>query len=154
MLTIHKLLPIFFFIKIIALQRTRIVLTRIVLTRILVSDTRTLFFTVIYSSIINSIWLLIGVLIRLSFVFLYWVVYSFITGILIFSFTGKTLYSYNQNSLRRIRWLVLRGTPPFVFFWIKVFIIFRGLITLRPFYAFTIVLARVFLIREIGRAHV
>jgi len=121
-ITIHKIFPILFLRKVLLyLRNVSIIVIFIFLSRKLVIENRLLFLTILYSSLINSLWITIRGALRYNFIIVYWIVYCLITIFIIISLWRKIILfrAFSQVSLTRFLWLVLVGMPPFVIFWAK-----------------------------------
>jgi len=155
LVTIHKLLPLFFLIK--RLGRSfRLIIRTLIFTvrRILIIQARSLFFIITVSSIIHSGWLLRGSFLSMGFTFFYWRVYSRILVLFFFSFNFSSLKYLNsrQTTFTRIVWLILSGLPPFSIFWLKINIL-MVLLSIRKILRLFIILASVLRISSYYRAY-
>lgn len=123
-LTLHKIAPLLILTKIISLY-ARLAL----FGGLLVVGAALLFFLsnttllLARSSIVHSIWALFSR--RLFISVFYWSAYSILVYLIfinIWMFVEQQIFF--QNILRKILWVVLIGLPPFIIFWLKLFIIF------------------------------
>jgi len=125
-ITIHKLLPIFFLGDILLSRISfSIVVVRVVLSGGFLLARRTLFFTLLFSSIVHRVWIIFSLLMRKRFVIFYWMSYRILL-ILLIRFLGliKIIHSYlTQGVLITKCWLLISGIPPFIVFWLKAYIL-------------------------------
>jgi len=146
-ITIHKLLPILFLRKVLLrLFSFTIMYFRLFITGVALIRASTLFFTLIFSSIVHTIWIRFRVLLRKSFLVFYWILYRILFLILISLITFMKL---EQSLLIQRRftskcWLLMSGIPPFIIFWIKVYLLIWLLSRVGFFMRFLIMLVRVF----------
>jgi hypothetical protein len=125
-LLIHKILPILLTGKLLLSNLSLFVVVLSLLLRgCLIFQLGNLLQTVIFSSIVHSIWLVIRTLISIGFYIIYWLLYSIISILLIRGRDSKKrkLMDYNQSVLSSLAWLVISGLPPFIIFWIKINIV-------------------------------
>jgi len=130
-ITGHKLLPLFLLRKIIISGVSIIVFTiRLVIIGGGLFRRRTLFHTLIFSSMLNSLWICLRVLIRKRYFIIYWTIYRLLLFLLIYflRFIKVTESSLTQRLFISNNWVLISGIPPFVMFWVKVFAL-TGLIS-------------------------
>jgi len=146
-MTVHKLLPILFIRKILLrFVSFRIVSLRLFIVGIALIRRRTLFFTLMFSSIVHTIWIIFGMFLRKSFVLFYWSRYRllFIILIRLLRFI-KIDQSYLSQSLFISKcWLLISGIPPFIIFWFKVHLVIWLVSIVGLFMRIIIILVRVF----------
>lgn len=121
--TIHKFLPLFFLIKLsLARNILNLIFLVMVFSGLIILETRTLFFSIINSSIIHSNWIIISRLVRIRIFLFYFVLYMTLICLFFNSLAHSKLLSldFSQNSYRRGLFLILSGLPPFTFFWLEV----------------------------------
>jgi len=85
------------------------------------------FFIILMSSIIHSGWTLLAVQFSWKIGLTYWIFYSlvFLTFLMTVHFILLFKRNVEQSSSTAITWLVLSGLPPFVMFWLKMWIFTR-----------------------------
>jgi len=146
-ITIHKLIPIIFLRKVLFRVLSFILVSlRLVITGLTLVRRRTLFFTLLFSSIVHSVWILLGVLIRKSFLIFYWVIYRilFITLIRLLSFMKLEQSYLIQRIFTSKCWLLISGIPPFMLFWLKVYLLIWLAYRIGFFIGIAIIVVRVF----------
>jgi len=146
-ITIHKLIPIIFLRKVLFRVLSFILVSlRLVITGLALVRRRTLFFTLLFSSIVHSVWILLGVLIRKSFLIFYWVIYRilFITLIRLLSFMKLEQSYLIQRIFTSKCWLLISGIPPFMLFWLKVYLLIWLAYRIGFFIGIAIIVVRVF----------
>lgn len=123
--TIHKIIPLFFLLKVRAFYLLGISIRVLLISIILIVEVGGLFYVVILSSIVHSSWMLILCCFRVRTLFLYWLVYLFLISMLFrrLFLTRIVLSDEAQSSISSLIWLVICGLPPFAVFWLKVNII-------------------------------
>lgn len=120
-LTFHKILPILILRKFIFNYS---IVALILMSSFLLPRFSSLRGALIFSSLIHTVWILIGSLTRLSIILLYWTFYSGLVYLLVFNRMLETSHiNKNQDFFRRVTWYILSGIPPFIMFWIKVLIL-------------------------------
>lgn len=154
-ITMHKLFPLFFLRKI--LLRTisiTILLLRITLIGIFIIIRSTLFFTLLYRSIIHTTWIGITRLMIKGGVFFYWRFYRILLVIMLsFVVTTKVFqFSFNLSGPIGFCWLLISGIPPFFIFWIKVYIFVWLLPSLGLLYGLLFIVVRVFALTSYYRS--
>jgi len=153
--TIHKLLPIFLmrkmFFSLFSVVRFSLLLG--LLGRSLI-EASTLLNTLLYSSIVHSVWMVLRVLVRKRFILLYFFIYFLVRGLLLTSiFTSLLRQNYMAYGfVRRVRWLLLSGLPPFTVFWLKVTAVFRILNVIGTLIVFVVVFIRIIAITAYYRS--
>jgi len=121
--TLHKLLPLFFLGRLFLLGSYLLGALLLVAGR-LIFQVFELFLILITSSIVHRRWTLLRIQYRLKLSLTYWVLYSLV----FFTFLGTihffTLFKrgVEQSSSTSVIWLILSGLPPFIIFWLKVWI--------------------------------
>lgn len=126
MLTLHKFLPTLLLAK--ALKEFILVfIIRIVLIslRVLIRNLRSILMVLVLSSILHTLWIRFGSVLRLGIVFFYWLSYRILLILILKSInTDYILYTLiNQRMLSNLIWLFLSGIPPFTMFWLKSHIV-------------------------------
>jgi len=127
-ITLHKLFPIIFLSKLIFRSwRFLLLRRRVIFIRRFIARRRTLFFTLLSSSIIHRIWIVVSIVSSKGFVFFYWGVYRILLRIIVNIIILKTVkQSYLVQTIEISKcWLLLSGIPPFIIFWLKVFLLTR-----------------------------
>ena len=121
--TIHKMLPLLF-IGSLLLRSSIFLVVLLVMAGRLIFQVFELFLVLLTSSIIHRSWTLLSVQFNLKLSLRYWTLYS-----LVFFLFLRTIHFFvlfkrgiEQSSSTAIIWLVLSGLPPFVIFWLKVWI--------------------------------
>jgi len=154
-ISFHKLLPIFFLRKIVfSLVTISIVVIIIILIGRALVYRRTLFFTLVFSSIVHRVWIVYRALTRKGFILIYWGFYRILL-LLIIRFLGLIKLdqiALNQRALIASCWLLMSGVPPFIIFWIKVYILLWLILSSGFFLRLVIVLVRVFALTSYYRA--
>ncbi len=143
--TIHKILPLFLLLKIPIFNILILVGRILVLSVSLIIEISGVYFVLIFSSITHSGWIFLTCFIRISLLFFYWVVYTFLMASFFRRFFLKTILvrDENQNSILRLMWLTICGLPPFTIFWLKINI-FAQFFLKRGFLRFLIIIMAVF----------
>jgi len=125
-ITIHKLVPVLFLRKVLIRYISFVVLSsRLIIVGLSLIRRRTIFFTIIFSSIVHTIWISFRIVIRKNLVILYWFSYRSLLFILL-SILGfiKMDQSYlTQGTFTSKCWLLISGIPPFIIFWFKVYLL-------------------------------
>lgn len=156
MITFHKLLPLIFIRKIVFNYLSFFfIIIRLPLVGIGLLSRRTLFFTLVFSSIIHRVWIIFRRLLRKGFILFYWIVYRALLILLMMrlSVFSKVEHSYFvQGVLRTKCWLLLSGIPPFIIFWLKVYLLFWLLNLLGLLFSVFILLTSVFALTAYYRA--
>lgn len=125
-LTLHKFLPTLLLAK--ALKEFILVfMVRLILISlsVLISNSGNILMVLVLSSILHTLWIGFGGIIRLRMVCVYWLVYRILL-ILILKSINMDLILYtlmNQRMISNLIWLFLSGIPPFTMFWLKSHII-------------------------------
>lgn len=121
--TLHKLLPLFLLGRLFLLGSYLLGALLLVAGR-LIFQVFELFLVLITSSIVHRRWTLLRIQYRLKLSLTYWVLYSLV----FFIFLG-TIHFYilfkrgvEQSSSTSVIWIILSGLPPFIIFWLKVWI--------------------------------
>lgn len=122
MLRFHKILPILLVSKVI---RERVRTTMQLLLRaggVCILQVSGVYFVFLVSSLVHSAWLIIRRLASSRLVLFYWVNYSVLIYLFLFSFKQTNIQKINlrQTSTIRVLWLILAGVPPFTVFWLKL----------------------------------
>lgn len=144
--TLHKLFPVLVFSKIFKEFLFSFMLRFFILfTGILVSNIRNILFVLRISSILHTFWILLGRIISLSLMLLYWAAYCSLLGLLLKTMNSNFLWLnlFNQRRLTSLVWLVSSGIPPFTIFWLKVCVIDFTLFSIRLTTRVFILLGRV-----------
>jgi len=121
--TLHKLLPLFFLGRLFLLGSYLLGALLLVAGR-LIFQVFELFIILITSSIVHRRWTLLRIQYRLKLSLTYWVLYSLV----FFTFLGTIHFfmlfkrGVEQSSSTSTIWLILSGLPPFIIFWLKVWI--------------------------------
>jgi len=155
LLTIHKVYPLFVLTKIVLRAQGAItVIVSLRISSLLIRDIGIVFITILYSSAINSIWILVRAAFSIRLVSFYWLVYRGMLSLILASliFKDAKQMSFNQRILRRRIWLVLRGFPPFVLFWIKLYVVLSSIAIFGFILTSALVLTRVLILRAYYRS--
>jgi len=121
--TLHKLFPLFLFIKIMIWKYSvRFILIIISLRGVIITQFKGVYFVMIISSLIHSGWILLRNVLKIRLMVLYWSAYCVLIIVMFYSLFIKTMVirDETQSKYTRIAWLVLRGLPPFTMFWLKI----------------------------------
>jgi len=146
-ITLHKLIPILFLSKVIFRIISFIIIwLRLIVVGLALISRRTLFFTLIYSSIIHSIWIILSIILSKGFVLFYWVIYRSLLVILISLINFiKIENSYlTQRVFLSKCWLLMSGIPPFLLFWFKVYLLVWIIYLFGLFIRVVVITVRVF----------
>jgi hypothetical protein len=143
--TLHKLLPLFLLGRLFLLGSYFLGVLLLLAGR-LIFQVFELFLILITSSIVHRRWTLLRIQYRLKLSLTYWILYSlvFFTFLSTIHFFILFKRGIEQSSSTRVMWLILSGLPPFVIFWLKVWIflfIVQIRVGLRLVLIFTSVLA-------------
>jgi len=86
---------------------------------------RTLFFTLVFSSVLHRIWISLRVFVSKRMRILYWIYYSIVFSFLVGLFSKIKLdqSTLTQRAFLRVCWLLISGIPPFIMFWVKVYVV-------------------------------
>lgn len=136
--SVHKLFPLFILGKILLGGFWSLsILMAIWVVGFLITQIRRFFNIIVASSLLHSVWLVLGVRFSPSIMIFYWTLYSILIGRIFFTitFTMPWLNLTNQRIVVRLLWLVISGLPPFTLFVLKVsvlrtLILIRGLVRL------------------------
>jgi len=146
-ITLHKLIPILFLSKVIFRIISFIIIwLRLIVVGLALISRRTLFFTLIYSSIVHSIWIILSIILSKGFVLFYWVIYRSLLVILISLINFiKIENSYlTQRVFLSKCWLLMSGIPPFLLFWFKVYLLVWIIYLFGLFIRVVVITVRVF----------
>jgi hypothetical protein len=123
--TLHKLLPLFLLGRLFLLGNY-LLGTLLLLAGRLIFQIFELFFILVTSSIVHRRWTLLRIQYRLKLSLTYWILYSlvFFTFLSTIHFIILFKRGVEQSSSTSAMWLILSGLPPFVIFWLKVWIFF------------------------------
>jgi len=146
-ITLHKLIPILFLSKVIFRIISFIIIwLRLIVVGLALISRRTLFFTLIYSSIIHSIWIILSIILSKGFVLFYWVIYRSLLVILVSLINFiKIENSYlTQRVFLSKCWLLISGIPPFLLFWFKVYLLVWIIYLFGLFIRVVVITVRVF----------
>lgn len=121
--TLHKLLPLFLLGRLFLLGSYLLGALLLVAGR-LIFQVFELFLILVTSSIVHRRWTLLRIQYRLKLSLTYWVLYSlvFFTFLSTIHFSMLFKRGVEQSTSTSVIWLVLSGLPPFVIFWLKVWI--------------------------------
>ena len=121
--TIHKLLPLLL-IGSLLLRSNVFLMVLLIIAGRLIFQVFELFFVLLASSIIHRSWTLLSIQFNLKLGLRYWVLYSLVFILLLSTIYFLLLFKrgVEQSSSTVVMWLVLSGLPPFVMFWLKVWI--------------------------------
>lgn len=124
--TIHKLFPILLLGSLLMGRRFFLWVLLLIAGRI-IFQLLDFFFIILISSIIHSGWTLLAVQFNYKIGLTYWIIYSsvFLTFLRTIHFILLFKRNVEQSSSTTITWLVLSGLPPFVMFWLKMWIFIR-----------------------------
>jgi len=146
-ITLHKLIPILFLSKVIFRIISFIIIwLRLIVVGLALISRRTLFFTLIYSSIVHSIWIILSMILSKGFVLFYWVIYRSLLVILVSLINFiKIENSYlTQRVFLSKCWLLMSGIPPFLLFWFKVYLLVWIIYLFGLFIRVVVITVRVF----------
>jgi len=136
--SVHKVFPLFILGKILlggfwSLSS----LVAIWIVGFLIIQIRRFFNIIIASSLLHSVWLILGVRFSPRIIIFYWGLYSFLIGRIFYVITFRLpwLNLSNQRMIVRLIWLVISGLPPFTLFLLKIsilrtLVLIRGLVRL------------------------
>ena len=153
--TLHKLTPIFFFCKMTGRRFNLLaIISVILLVSLLLVGRNTIINTLVFSSIAHTMWILLRGQIRKGFILLYWIGYTAVLLILLreSSNTKLKLLIFNETFIIRMCWLLLRGTPPFLFFWLKTHVVMGVILRISAFVAIILFITRVIPLRAYYRS--
>lgn len=121
--TLHKLLPLFILGRLFISGSYLLVILLLGAGR-LIFQVFELFLILINSSIMHRRWALFGIQYRLKLSLSYWVLYSVVFFTFIRAIHFFTLFKRGVEQTRStgLTWLILSGLPPFVMFWLKIWI--------------------------------
>jgi len=121
--TIHKLLPLLF-IGSLLLRSNVFLIVLLVIAGRLIFQVFELFLVLLTSSIVHRSWTLLGIQFNLKLSLRYWTLYSIVFFLFLSTIHFLLLFKrgIEQSSSTAIIWLVLSGLPPFVMFWLKLWI--------------------------------
>lgn len=121
--TLHKLLPLFLLGRLAFLGSYFLTALLLVAGR-LIFQVLELFFILITSSIVHRRWTLLRIQYRLKLSLTYWILYSLVFFMFLSTIHFFILYKrgVEQSSSTSVIWLILSGLPPFIMFWLKVWI--------------------------------
>jgi len=121
--TLHKLLPLFLLGRLFLLG-SYLSGVLLLVAGGLIFQVSELFFILVTSSIVHRRWTLLRIQYRLKLSLTYWVLYSLVFFLLLGTIHFFTLFKrgVEQSSSTSVMWLVLSGLPPFIMFWLKVWI--------------------------------
>jgi len=119
--TLHKVLPLFVMTKALLKGALLMIGLRLVFSTFLLIQSSTLFLVLVNSSLVHGSWLVIRALSGRRLIVLYWFSYRILLRILLSSIYMPFLLARSSRGTRltRASWLVLRGFPPLVIFWLK-----------------------------------
>lgn len=140
--TLHKVVPILLIVKLWGYYLVTPVLLLSVLTLSLILQSRGLFIVITFSSILHRGWIILRGGISIGFYWIYLISYvSLVFGLFSSLSIDSVLFGGSSQRLAAsLYWLVLSGIPPFVMFWLKLFII-RALLRLSTATSFSILVA-------------
>jgi NADH:ubiquinone oxidoreductase subunit 2 (subunit N) len=152
--TVHKILPLFFIRKMMNLSTLLLRVSIIILTRVYLLESRSLFPTLVFSSITHTVWIIMRGVIRVGFILIYFIFYSVVLCLLLVNYSSPKLnQTYLTSKLAgNLRWLTISGIPPFVIFWVKVSILFWLLLSFRTLICFIILIASIVALARYFRA--
>jgi hypothetical protein len=118
--TLHKLLPLLFISW--TVLNFRVLSLTILWRGLFLLQMRSLLFIILGSSLINTTWIILSLLIKPVFIIMYWGLYTILTILLLTRLRRGVLAlrSRHQRVLTRFVWLVVSGLPPFLIFWLKL----------------------------------
>lgn len=124
--TIHKLSPFLFLASLFYISEWIFLGTISLIIRIIIiTRTITIIGVLVVSSLVNSRWILLRIIIMFTLGVSYWLIYTLLFYRFTMRFTGIRVI-FNSLKQRRILvffWLLRSGIPPFLFFWLKLQII-------------------------------
>lgn len=150
--TIHKLFPLLLLGRLF-LSRSYFFWILLLIAGRLIFQVFDFFFILLASSVIHRSWTLLAIQFNIKLRLTYWILYS-----LVFFIFLRTVHFYllfkrgiEQSSSTAIAWLILSGLPPFVIFWLKIWIFFR-LIQVRENLSLILILISVLALASYFRA--
>lgn len=126
MLTLHKFMPTLILAKALKEFVLLFMLGLILVSlRVLISNLSNLLMVLVLSSILHTLWMRFGGIIRLNIICAYWLRYRVLLILILKSINiDYVLYTLiNQRMLSNFMWLLLSGIPPFTMFWLKAHIV-------------------------------
>lgn len=150
--TLHKLLPLFLLGRLFLFGSYLLGVLLLVAGR-LIFQVFELFFILITSSIVHRRWTLLRIQYRLKLSLTYWILYSlvFFTFLSTIHFIILFKRGTEQSSSTGVIWLILSGLPPFIMFWLKVWI-FLFIVQVRVGLRLTLILVSVLALTSYFRA--
>lgn len=123
--TMHKLAPFIFFRKALFSSSVIVLTIAIIFAGVLIMESRELFFRIIISSIIHSVWIVLIIIISTKRFINYFILYRTLIILFFMVFLPRVISSLTseQNTSLAFNWLVLSGLPPFAIFWLKIIVI-------------------------------
>jgi len=121
--TVHKLFPLIL-LGSLFIRRSYFLWVLLLIGGRLIFQVFDFFFILLASSIIHRSWTLLAVQFNLKLRLTYWVLYSLVFSVFLRTVHFFLLFkrSVEQSRSTAIVWLVLSGLPPFVIFWLKMWI--------------------------------
>lgn len=125
-LTLHKFLPTLLLTKVLK-ELILVFLLRLILISlsVLISNLGNILIVLVLSSILHTLWIRFGGIMRLRIVCIYWLGYRILLILILKSINlDYIIYTLiNQRILSNLIWLFLSGIPPFTMFWLKSHIV-------------------------------
>lgn len=129
-ITIHKFLPLILIRQLLHNYLFTPVVLVMILSGRMILELRELFSVLMISSMIHRGWMIIGALVGIKLILIYFALYSILLRSLFISLPAALKHgSVEQNSNTSLIWLVLSGLPPFTLFWLKVMVLSPILVT-------------------------
>jgi len=153
-LTIHKLFPLFFLIKLFITGTAVIIGGRIMLiTARLIVNTHNFLVTLLFSSIVHTTWIMLAGIFNKRLILVYWRIYRGLSLGLVFVLIKANLnfLFIKQGFLAVSYWLVLSGFPPLIIFWLKAYIVRGLIIRISNLWRGVLILIRVLVLRAYFR---
>jgi len=150
--TIHKLFPLLLLGSLFS-RRSYFFWILLLIAGRLIFQVFEFFFILLASSVIHRSWTLLGIQFNLKLRLTYWILYSLVFFVFLRTIHFSILFKrgIEQSSSTAIAWLILSGLPPFVIFWLKIWIFLR-LIQIRENLSLILVIISVLALASYFRA--
>jgi len=125
-ITLHKLFPIFFFgVIMFRVMSFRFVFISLFFVGLELMGRSSLYFTLVFSSMAHRVWMVSRILLSKRFVIFYWILYRRLLLVFVRFLWGLKITHafFVERFFISMCWLLISGIPPFMVFWIKVYII-------------------------------
>lgn len=150
--TLHKLFPLLL-LGGLFLRRSYFFWVLLLIAGRLIFQVFEFFFILLASSVIHRSWTLLAIQFNLKLRLTYWISYSLVFFVFLRTIHFSLLFKrgIEQSSSTAIAWLILSGLPPFVIFWLKIWIFLR-LIQVRENLSLVLVIISVLALASYFRA--